>query len=158
MARSRSPDVLMLIIDDLRADLGSYGVSWARTPHMDALSRQGVTFLQAHASLANCAPSRSSLLTGLRPDTHGVLDLTTHVRDRHPQLTTLPQRFRAAGYLAVAYGKIFHQLTLQSPQGSNPQVNGRQISHRRAQIIAVGIANNNPLTCPIQASVTSLLR
>ena len=105
----RRPDVLLLIIDDMRADLGCYGCSFARTPHIDALSARSTTFLQAHAAVANCAPSRSSLLTGLRPNTHGVLDLQTHVRDKHKTLITLPQRFRSAGYLAVSYGKIFHQ-------------------------------------------------
>ena len=103
-------NVLLLIIDDLRADLRSYGRSWARTPAIDALASQSVTFLQAHASLANCAPSRASLLTGLRPDTHGVLDLVTHVRAHHGgRLTTLPEAFRRAGYLSVSYGKVFHQ-------------------------------------------------
>ena len=103
------PDVLLMIIDDLRADLGCYGRARARTPAMDAFSAASTTFLQAHAAVANCAPSRASLLTGLRPDTHGVLDLQTHVRDRHAALTTLPQHFRRHGYLAVSYGKIFHQ-------------------------------------------------
>ena len=103
------PDILLLIIDDLRADIGAYGVHWARTPAIDALAAQSVTFLQAHAAVANCAPSRASLLTGLRPNTHGVLDLQTHVRDKHARLTTLPQRFRHAGYLAVSYGKVYHQ-------------------------------------------------
>ena len=96
------PDVLLLIIDDLRADLGSYGVRWARTPNIDSLSSQSITFLQAHAAVANCAPSRASLLTGLRPNTHGVLDLTTHVREKHARLVTLPQRFKLAGCLAVS--------------------------------------------------------
>jgi iduronate 2-sulfatase len=109
MSGRQRPDILLLIVDDLRADLGAYGCRLARTPHMDALAARSATFLQAHASLANCAPSRATLLTGLRPNTHGVLDLYTHVRDKHPNVVTLPQRFRQAGYLAVAYGKIFHQ-------------------------------------------------
>lgn len=103
------PNILLLIVDDLRPDLGCYGREWARTPVIDTLASESVTFLQAHAAVANCAPSRASLLTGLRPDTHGVLDLTTHVRERHSSLVTLPQRFRQAGYLSVSYGKIFHQ-------------------------------------------------
>ena len=115
----RRPDVLMLIIDDLRADLGCYGRAFAHTPAMDELSTRSTTFLQAHAAVANCAPSRASLLTGLRPDTHGVLDLKTHVRERHAKLTTLPQRFRLAGYLAVSYGKVFHQFLDDAPSWSS---------------------------------------
>ena len=113
-------NILLLLIDDLRADLGAYGRRWARTPSMDSFSAKSATFLQAHAAVANCAPSRASILTGLRPDTHGVLDLTTHVRARHPHLTTLPQHFREAGYLTVSYGKIFHQF-LDDVQSWSPQ-------------------------------------
>ena len=102
-------NVVLLTVDDLRPDLGAYGVDWARTPSIDRLASSSVAFLQAHATLPNCAPSRASLLTGLRPDEHGVFDLTTHVRDRHAGLTTLPQAFRQAGYLAVSYGKVYHQ-------------------------------------------------
>ena len=113
-------NVLLLLVDDLRADLGCYGKPWARTPFIDELSRSSSVFLQAHAAVANCAPSRSSILTGLRPDTHGVLDLTTHIRDRHPRLRTLPQHFREAGYLAVSYGKIYHQF-LDDASSWSPQ-------------------------------------
>lgn len=102
-------NVLLLIIDDLRSDLGCFGRRWSRSPSIDALSSRSSTFLQAHSQFANCAPSRASLLTGLRPDTHAVYDLTTHVRDRHRRLATLPQVFRQSGYLAISYGKIFHQ-------------------------------------------------
>ena len=113
------PNVLLLIIDDLRTDLGVYGRDWAQTPHIDRLARASCLFLQAHAAVANCAPSRASLLTGQRPRTHGVLDLRTHVRDRQPGVVTLPQHFRqAGGYLAVSYGKIFHQYLDDAPSWS----------------------------------------
>ena len=103
------PNVLLLIIDDLRPDLGAYGHRAAHTPNIDALAARSTLFSRAHASVANCAPSRSSLLTGMRPDRHGVMDLVTHLRDTVPNVVTLPQRFREAGYLSVGYGKIFHQ-------------------------------------------------
>ena len=102
-------NLLLIIVDDLRPDLGLYGRRWARTPHMDVLGAQSTVFTSAFASVANCAPSRASILTGLRPRSHGVLDLTTHVRDRLPNVITLPQAFREAGYLSVSYGKVFHQ-------------------------------------------------
>ena len=103
-AASATKNVLMLIVDDLRADLAA-----ARAPRIKALGAQSVQFTDAHAQVANCAPSRSSLLTGLRPDATGVLDLETHFRSRRPHVVTMPQHFRQAGYLAVSYGKIFHQ-------------------------------------------------
>ena len=107
--RSRHPDVVLIIVDDLRPDLGAFGNKNAQTPHIDALAASAVTFTAAFAAVANCAPSRASFLTGLRPDATGVLDLKTHVRDVDPLVVTLPQRFRRAGYLAVSYGKVFHQ-------------------------------------------------
>jgi len=104
----RRPSVLLVIVDDLRPDLGAYGREWARTPHIDALSRRSVTFTNAHAAVANCNPSRAALLTGRTPHQTGVVDLFTHVRDHIPDVVTLPQRFRRAGYLAVSHGKVVH--------------------------------------------------
>ena len=147
------PDILLLIIDDLRADIGAYGVHWARTPAIDALAAQSVTFLQAHAAVANCAPSRASLLTGLRPNTHGVLDLQTHVRDKHARLTTLPQRFRHAGYLAVSYGKVYHQF-LDDEASWSPQA-GFSLNDVPTKIVGaanhqdfagVGVAVSGPIS------------
>ena len=107
-ARSRHPDVLLVIVDDLRPDSGARQQN-AKTPHIDALAASAVTFTAVFAAVANCAPSRASFLTGWWPDATGVLDLKTHVRDVDPLVVTLPQRFRRAGYLAVSYGKVFHQ-------------------------------------------------
>ena len=101
-------NVLLLIIDDLRPDLGAYGKKWARTPNMDTLAQRGTLFTNAHAAVSNCAPSRAALLTGRRPDFNGVIDLYTHVRDHDPHVVTLPQHFRQSGYLTASHGKIFH--------------------------------------------------
>lgn len=102
-------NVLMILIDDLRPALGCYGDSLAVTPSIDALANQSVRFDAAYASVATCSPSRTSLLIGLRPDTHGVHDLETHFRTTVPDATTLPQAFKRAGYLALSYGKVFHE-------------------------------------------------
>jgi arylsulfatase A-like enzyme len=99
---------LHLVIDDLRPDLGAYGRAWARTPHLDALAARGVVFTQAHASVANCAPSRAALFSGQRPDFSGVHDLHTPLRSRSDSIVTLPEQLRRAGYLTVGYGKILH--------------------------------------------------
>ena len=71
-------NVLLVIVDDLRPDLGVYGRSWAHTPHLDKLGGQGTVFSSAHAAVANCCPSRAAVLTGRRPDWNGVIDLYTH--------------------------------------------------------------------------------
>ena len=104
----RRPHVLFLAADDLRTDLGCYGSAEARTPHIDALARQGVVFERAYCQQAVCNPSRASLLTGRRPDTIKVWDLRRHFRETLPDVVTLPQYFKQHGYTAIGIGKLFH--------------------------------------------------
>ena len=101
------PNVLFLVADDLRADLGCYG-SVAQTPHLDALAQSGVRFDRAYCQQALCNPSRSSFLTGRRPDTLRLWSNGTHFREKNPDVTTLPQWFKANGYETRCVGKIFH--------------------------------------------------
>src|SRR6188768_3008456 len=61
-------NVLFIMADDYRPELGSYG-SRALTPNLDRLAQRAVTFERAYCQQAVCNPSRSSMLTGLRPDT-----------------------------------------------------------------------------------------
>jgi choline-sulfatase len=102
------PNVLMIVVDDLRPDLGCYGSSVAQTPNIDRLAARGVVFAKAYCQQAVCSPSRTSLMTGLRPDTTRVWDLHTHFREALPDCVTLPQHFVAHGYHAAALGKIYH--------------------------------------------------
>lgn len=101
------PNVLFVMADDLRADLGCYG-SVAKTPHLDALSKRGVRSDRAYCQQAVCNPSRSSLLTGRRPDTLQLWNNGTHFRDRNPDVATLPGWFEQHGYETRCVGKIFH--------------------------------------------------
>jgi iduronate 2-sulfatase len=100
-------NVLFLVADDLRAELGCYG-SPALTPHLDALAKRGVRFDRAYCQQAVCNPSRSSFLTGLRPDTLHVWSNSVHFRDPNPGVTTLPLWFKDHGYVTRDVGKIFH--------------------------------------------------
>jgi len=104
----RRPNVLFIAVDDLRPELGCYGVNEIKTPNIDGLAAEGVTFMRAYCQQAVCNPSRASLMTGLRPDSVKVWDLRVHFRDTVPDVVTLPQHFRRHGYYAVAYGKIYH--------------------------------------------------
>lgn len=101
-------NVLFLAVDDLRPALGCYGDPAARTPNIDRLAAGGTVFLHAYVQQAVCSPSRSSVLTGRRPDTTKVYDLVTHFRDHIPDVITLPQHFKANGYTARSVGKIYH--------------------------------------------------
>ena len=105
---ARRKNVLFIAVDDLRPELGCYGNRQIISPNIDQLADKGVVFRRAYCQQAVCNPSRASLLTGLRPDSSKVWDLRVHFRDTVPNVVTIPQHFRANGYYAAAYGKIFH--------------------------------------------------
>jgi arylsulfatase A-like enzyme len=102
------PNVLFFAVDDLRTDIGCFGNTEAKTPNIDALAKRGMVFRRAYCQQAVCSPSRTSLLTGLRPDSTKVYDLVTHFRDTVPDVVSLPQHFRQNGYYTVGMGKIYH--------------------------------------------------
>jgi arylsulfatase A-like enzyme len=107
-AASQRPNVLFIAVDDLRPELGCYGREHIHSPNIDRIARQGMTFNRAYCQQAVCSPSRSSLLTGTRPDTTKVWDLVTHFRDALPNVVALPQLFRQGGYFVQGMGKIYH--------------------------------------------------
>lgn len=101
-------NVLFIAVDDLRPQLGCYGNKLVKSPHIDRLASEGTVFLRAYCQQAVCSPSRTSLLTGRRPDTTKVYDLTTHFRKHLPDVVTLPQHFKKHGYHTQSFGKIYH--------------------------------------------------
>lgn len=104
----KAHNVLFIAIDDLRPKLGCYGDRYAKTPNIDRLAARSMVFERAYCQQAVCAPSRASLLTGLRPDTTKVYDLKTTFRKARPNAVTLPEVFKKNGYHAESIGKIFH--------------------------------------------------
>jgi hypothetical protein len=102
------PNVLFIIADDMRFELGAYGAPHVQTPHLDRLAAEGAIFLQAHCQYPLCTPSRSNVFTGRRPDTTRVYDVFTHFRDALPEVVTLPQLFWQQGYTTHALGKVYH--------------------------------------------------
>lgn len=102
-------NVLFIIADDLNCDLGCYGHPVARSPHLDQLAQQGVRFERAYVQYTICNPSRTSFLTGLRPETTHILGNGAHFRSQLPRVITLPQQFRQQGYYTASVGKVFHR-------------------------------------------------
>ncbi len=109
-------NVLFIAVDDLRPELGCYGHSNIHSPNIDSLARRGMLFERAYCQQAVCNPSRSSLMTGMRPDSLGVTGNHLHFRSNHPNVVTLPQHFKQHGYQSEAIGKIFHGVF---PDGSS---------------------------------------
>ena len=100
-------NVLFLAIDDLRPALGCYGDKVAISPNIDALAQSGIVFKNAHCQWPVCGPSRASLMTSLRPEAVGVMDLKTDMRAKNPDVLTLPQYFKQQGYVSTGVGKIY---------------------------------------------------
>ncbi|MBN2307350.1 MAG: sulfatase [Candidatus Hydrogenedentes bacterium] len=101
-------NVLFIAVDDLRPQLGCYGDPVAQSPHLDELAARGVVFTRAYCQQAVCSPSRTSLLTGRRPDTTRVYDLDTHFRSTIPGVVTLPEHFKNHGYHTAGFSKVYH--------------------------------------------------
>ncbi|WP_317128014.1 sulfatase [Mariniflexile fucanivorans] len=104
----KKPNILFISIDDLRPELGCYGSDIAISPNLDKLASEGLLFNKAYCQQAICGPSRSSLLTGIRPETSGVFHNYIKFREANPDVVTLPQIFKQNGYETVYTGKIFH--------------------------------------------------
>jgi choline-sulfatase len=105
------PNILFIAIDDLNDWVGALGGHpQAQTPHIDALARRGTLFTNAHTQSPLCNPSRTSLMTGLRPSTTGIYGLAPWYRDLEEwrDVVSLPRYLARNGYHTSSTGKIYH--------------------------------------------------
>ena len=106
---SPHPNVLLILVDDLKPALGCYGDAAAQTPHIDRFAATGLRFDLAYCNQAVCAPSRLSLMLGSHPSSTGLYHLHSRLRAALPDAVTLPQHFaRNGGYRTESIGKVFH--------------------------------------------------
>jgi len=102
------PNVLLILVDDLKPTLGCYGESAARTPNIDKLAARGMRFDMAYCNQAVCAPSRFTLMLGSHSTSTGLYGLGSKLREHVPDAVTLPQHFAKHGYRTESLGKVFH--------------------------------------------------
>lgn len=127
--KNRPANVLFISIEDLNDWVGCLGGHPnAKTPNLDRLATRGVLFTNAHCSAPACNPSRTSLLTGVRPSTSGAYHNGDPTGEVIAKNTTLPDFFRKQGYFTMGHGKIFHAGKSQQshfdeyvPAGRNPR-------------------------------------
>ena len=105
---AEKPNVLLILVDDLKPALGCYGDETAVTPNIDRLAARGMRFELAYCNQSVCAPSRFNLMLGSRSTSTGLYGLGNHLRKTLPDAVTLPQYFTRHGYRTESMGKIFH--------------------------------------------------
>jgi len=101
-------NLLFIVVDDLNTTLGCYGHPLVKTPNIDKLAERGVKFNHAYCNYAVCGPSRGSFLTGVRPETIGILDNRTPLQNVLGDRITMPNLFKQNGFYTMSLGKIFH--------------------------------------------------
>jgi len=106
---SERPNVLLILVDDLKPALGCYGDPVAKTPNIDALAARGMRFDLAYCNQAVCAPSRFTLMLGSHSTSTGLYGLGSQLRQVVPDAVTMPQYFAEhGGYRTESLGKVFH--------------------------------------------------
>lgn len=102
------PNVLLILVDDLKPALGCYGDATAKTPNIDSLAARGMRFDLAYCNQAVCAPSRFTLMLGSHSTSTGLYGLGSHLREIVPDAVTMPQFFAKHGWRTESLGKVFH--------------------------------------------------
>jgi len=108
VAAAPRPNILLILVDDLKPAMGCYGDAAAKTPHMDMLAKRGMRFDLAYCNQAVCAPSRFTLMLGSHSTSTGLYGLGSQLRQVVPRAVTMPQYFAGHGYRTESLGKVFH--------------------------------------------------
>lgn len=135
-AEQKKMNVLFIISDDLRVELGCYGDTPVKTPNIDRLAAQGVRFERSYCQYPLCCPSRTSMLTGRNPTTTNVQGNRSWFGAAHPDWVSLPKYFRQNGYVTLRSGKIFHEGiddTEAWVEGGEPRIYGEDAPKQKKE-------------------------
>lgn len=126
----KQPNVLLIMVDDLKPTLGVYGDKFVKSPNIDALAKSGIRFDKAYANQAVCGPSRYNLLFGSRSTSTGLYSFGKEFRYIYPSATSMPEYFKNAGYHTEAIGKVFHV-----GHGNTDDLQSWSIPHHKEKVI-----------------------
>lgn len=122
MAADNRPNILFVIIDDLRPLIACYGDKTAVTPHLDKLAADGILFERAYAQYPICGPSRASFMSGMRPDTTNFMTNGKDFTSEFPDNQTINRYFIKQGYSVFGAGKIYHSTSGSKQDWSKPYI------------------------------------
>lgn len=115
------PNILFIMVDDLRPQFAAYGRTGMVTPALDQLANEGVVFKRAFVNVPVCGASRASMMTGLRPTSTRFVNFLARADEDAPGIATLPAHLKAAGYTTLSLGKILHVEEDSAAAWSRPQ-------------------------------------
>lgn len=101
-------NILFIICDDLRPELGCYGQQQIKSPHIDNWAAKSVQFNRAYCNIAVSGASRASLLTGIRPTQKLLQEWNTRADVDVQEAISIQEQFKRSGYITIANGKIYH--------------------------------------------------
>ena len=107
-SNQQKPNVILILVDDLKPNLGIYGDDFSKSPNIDQLAREGIRFNLAYANQAVCVASRYNLMLGKRSTSTGLYRFGVNFREIYPAMETLPQIFKNNGYHTESIGKVYH--------------------------------------------------
>ena len=106
--RNETRNVLFIVCDDLNTHVSPSGYSPIQTPTLAEFASESMTFQRAFCQYPVCGPSRASMLSGLYPQSTGILNNTVDIRTERPGTVSMPQYFKDNGYWTGSVGKVFH--------------------------------------------------
>ncbi len=106
--KKEKPNVLFIIADDLRPELGTFGAAHIKSPNIDKFAETSAAFERAFCNIPVCGASRASLLSGVRPGRFRFYSAYDFLNKQYPDATSIPRVFHENGYTTVSNGKVFH--------------------------------------------------